>query len=307
MNDDDDELQQLEPAKPDAANEDEGNKDEKPNRADRPRPLQVHTSILPDIQEMSDNKILIEYYESYGNKQLVKECEQKFNTLYQRYERQLYTYLLAITHDDSIARDIFEKIWETVYVKGTLARSVAQNQAEGKEFNFKSYLFKIARNKWLDYCRQVQRHQETSLDEMLDNEEAPLQIAADESCQPEEQLQREEEQLQEENKERLLVECLEHIKTAIKKLPSPQQEAMTLHYFTGIELKEIAQIQNMQRDGVYSSIRRAKEKLKPIWLRCKEAAHLSSHTPKKKPKSKRPKPNNEEQQESVHDNCDDAS
>lgn len=239
------------------------------------RPLHVHKIMPKEVQETTDSDLVTEYYRCYGHTQHLTKCNQVFDALYQRYESQLYTYLLAVTKNDATANDIFQEVWAVVVdPERGLAKQITKIQAEGKEFAFWPYLRMVAQNKWYDLLRICQRRNETTLDTTDNEEEASLQPKADSSWQPEEQLQ-------EFYNEQLTSECLEQLVTAIEKLPWEQQQAVVLRYCIGLRLDEIAQIQNVKRNGVRTRLRMAKAKLEPILMRCKQNIDLPLYKPKR--------------------------
>ncbi|MBC9929249.1 RNA polymerase sigma-70 factor [Chitinophaga qingshengii] len=83
--------------------------------------------------------------------QIAGADQQAFNELFERYRDRLFAYLFSVTKDreasEELVLDTFLKIW--------------QNRATLPELDhFEAFLFHIARNKSLDFFRQLQRNRE---------------------------------------------------------------------------------------------------------------------------------------------------
>jgi len=86
--------------------------------------------------------------------------------LVQEYGDDLMRYLRALTRDPNAADDLFQETWLRVFERG--------HQYNG-EHSFKTWLFTIARNMFLD---NVRRKRPLSLEEMLEAEDGPREPAA---------------------------------------------------------------------------------------------------------------------------------
>ena len=102
---------------------------------------------MPEVHSATDRELL----------QLIAGGDQKaFNRLFDRYRDQLFHYLRKITKSDETAEeivlDVFVKIWT--------GRSILTEID-----NFEAFIFQVAKNKGLDFLRQVQRNrlQQTEL------------------------------------------------------------------------------------------------------------------------------------------------
>ncbi len=140
--------------------------------------------------------------------ELVQGCQRGqdecFNELVYRYKNSLYQYIVALVKDEGAAGDIFQEVFLNFY------RRVSEYQAQGK---FKSYLFTAARNRVLNYFRDMDRA--VSLDD-TDEEGNPYmhQEIAGKDRSPLENLTQ--------------AEGLERIKQASLSLPEKQREVVYL-------------------------------------------------------------------------------
>lgn len=67
------------------------------------------------------------------------------NDIYQEYSKAIYNYLLSLTKNQSIAEELLQ---ETFY---SAIKNISKFK---KESSLKTWLYKIAKNKWNDYCKK---------------------------------------------------------------------------------------------------------------------------------------------------------
>jgi len=116
-------------------------------------------------------------YLTFSDEELLAQIassEQKaFDVLFERYRNRLYAYLLKVTKSretsEELVLDVFLKIWQ--------GRSLL-NEID----NFEAFLFRIARNKALDFLRWNQKRQTVQIElcnrmpEELTTEDADNQL-----------------------------------------------------------------------------------------------------------------------------------
>ncbi len=142
--------------------------------------------------------------------QLLNGNEQAFEKIYQLYSSRLYGNLLKLvkseTEAQEILQDVFLKIWEN-------------RQNIDIEKSFRSYLFKIAENKVVDFFRKVARDKkrEAQLISLATNEYVPV-----------------EELLQSDEKAAIL-------QKAIDSLPPQRQQVFRLCKLEGKSYKEVSE------------------------------------------------------------------
>lgn len=156
---------------------------------------------------------------------------EAFETLYRRHEDSLYRYLLRLSRHRDAAEDIFQDVWSKIIKSRHSYRASAQ---------FKTFLFRVGRNCFIDYVRRNKRHTAESADDP-DNYAAPTE-------QPEM------------NVERVLAR--RRLEAALRGLPDEQRDVFLLHEEGGFNLAEIATITGVKRETAKSRLRYATRKLK---------------------------------------------
>ncbi len=159
-----------------------------------------------------------------------------FDALYARYRLPLYQFVLHGCSDPERAAELFQDVWTSVINSRESFRDTG---------TFKSWLYRIARNRLIDHYRRSPNNftdafDETSVQNSVTTLEAPLSPM----------------ELNELNENRELVQH------AIHTLPWEQREAVILKYVAGFTLAEIASEQNEAQETVKSRLRYAYTKLR---------------------------------------------
>ncbi|MGD6818096.1 RNA polymerase sigma factor [Metabacillus sp. 113a] len=142
---------------------------------------------------------------------LAAKDKQAFETLYDRYEKLLFSFAYKITKDHGLAeevmQDVFVKLWN-----GTHA-------FDSKKGKFSSWLLTITRNKAIDMIRKYAKHEHYELQDKdaLISDEKPVDIMA------------------EWNEEK------EGIRKAVANLNPDQQKVIDLFYFKGFSQQNISE------------------------------------------------------------------
>lgn len=156
-----------------------------------------------------------------------------FEELYRRHKDALYRYLLRLGYHRDTADDVFQEVW------GKVVRARAGYRPAAL---FRTYLFRIAHNCFVDYLRRNSRH------EIAAPADPDLQPAAD--ADPEVHAE-----------QFLLRRRLEH---ALANLPREQRDAWLLHEEGGLGPDEIAEVTGVNRETAKSRVRYASKKLKSV-------------------------------------------
>lgn len=175
-----------------------------------------------------DDDTLIRQYRS-GN-------AAAFDSLYQRYRLGLYNYISRQVYSQSVCDDIYQDVWFKV-IHGLDQFQLGQY--------FPAWLFKIARNRLIDYWRQNQPDQ-------IDNE---ADISSDQSL-PE--------------KMHFIEQCIERLKALLISLKPEQRDAFVLQQESGMTLEQIAEISHCGRETIKSRLRYAIQKLRKGLEGCDE-------------------------------------
>lgn len=168
---------------------------------------------------------------------LVLRCqagdEDAFHRLHERFSDKTLRYLKGLLNEDT-AWDIQQDVWLSVYLK------ISELM---KPTGFKTWLYRLAHNKAIDYSRWKQRR--FDLEERITAEfgDRISKISLDDLF--------EEDNTQE-------------IKAILQKLPTNQKEVILLNYWEGMSYKEIAVIVGCPVGTVRSRIHYAKQNIKEM-------------------------------------------
>lgn len=183
--------------------------------------------IQKDIQ--NDDELVVSFCK--GN-------NQAFEELVLRYKNSLYQYILSLVKNESIAEDLFQDVFISLF------KHAGTYKPEGK---FKAWLFLTARNKVLNYWRDSKN--ETSLDQTDEDGNAYLQeTLADDSRPVLEELSWQELQ--------------ETVRQALEKLSPRQREMMYLRQF--MSFQEIADTVGRPLGTVLADCHRAVKKIRQL-------------------------------------------
>ena len=157
-----------------------------------------------------------------------------FETLYDRYEKLLYSFAFRYTNDsaltEEVIQDVFLKLWN-----GT-------NEYDGSKGKFSSWLLTITRNKAIDEIRKRKRHTHDEMLEkdLLDQDEALVEETA------------------EWNEQKSI------LKRAMDSLKAEQQQIIDLFYFKGLSQQKIADQCELPLGTVKGRIRIALKHLRKV-------------------------------------------
>ena len=159
-----------------------------------------------------------------------------FEALYTRHRGALYRYLMRQARDSEIANDLFQEVWSRVIVNR------ARYEARAK---FRTFLFTLAHNCFIDHCRRVKSRPKGSSVE--DADAADLLPASDE-VRPDSALERD--------------QGSRRYRAALATLPPEQRDVYLLHEESELSLEEIARVTGVGAETAKSRLRYAVGKLK---------------------------------------------
>ena len=146
--------------------------------------------------------------------------------LYRRYYSAAYLYCLSITGDAHIAQDLVSEAFVKAYL--SLPNDVP---------SFRYWLFRVCKNLWIDHCRKARHITGPEALEFIPDPHTPESIY-----------------LQNERKKALW--------EALNTLYPTDREIITLHYFSGLPLTEIASLTGKSYDAIRQRMVRLRQKLK---------------------------------------------
>ena len=170
----------------------------------------------------------MQHYSHDNEKKLLRQIaegdEVAFNTLFQQYRNQLFTYLCKVTKSketsEEIVLDVFLKIW--------MGRDIV-NEIE----NFEAFLFRVARNKALDFLRSLQKDPEIQREVWN-----VLELSSDQAT----------------DDHLIGNDTAQNIETAIGKLSPQRQKVFNLSREEGLSYEEIAKRLQLSRNTVRNHI-----------------------------------------------------
>ncbi|MGB5625593.1 MAG: RNA polymerase sigma factor [Woeseiaceae bacterium] len=154
-----------------------------------------------------------------------------FETLYRRHNDPLYRYLLRLCRHRDTAEDLFQEVW------GKIVKARASYRPTAK---FTTFLYRVARNCFIDHLRRNKRHMSgAELEEDLQPHPGePLEMATERSL------------------------AKERLSKALMDLPDEQRDVFLLHEEAGLSLDQIALVTGSNRETAKSRLRYAVNKLR---------------------------------------------
>ena len=149
-----------------------------------------------------------------------------------KYSDALVGFALCIVGDADVAEDI---------AADTFASLMVKRKKFAEEVPFKAYMFKIARNKCVDYLRSSAKIGHSFDFELLAGGNVEVDVLIRE-------------------RNRLLY-------SALAKLPTSYRDVLHLTYFEGFSIEEIRRIMKKNAKQVYNLLARAKSSLKKILIK----------------------------------------
>jgi len=181
-----------------------------------------------------------------------------FEVLYERHRGGLYRYLSRHTRNPEAANDLFQEVWSKV---------IASRDRYEPRAKFQTFLYRIAHNCFVDYCRRASVRAEVSGGDAEEDWQTSLPAPDDE--QPDARAER--------------AQALARYKAALGGLPSEQRDVFLLYEESGLSLEEIAVITAVGPETAKSRLRYAVSKLRQALGAAMSAAAVSDVQPALQP------------------------
>ena len=181
-----------------------------------------------------------------------------FEVLYQHHRGGLYRYLSRHTRNPEAANDLFQEVWSKV---------IASRDRYERRAKFQTFLYRIAHNCFVDYCRRASVRAEVSGGDAEEDWQTSLPAPDDE--QPDARAER--------------AQALARYKAALGGLPSEQRDVFLLYEESGLSLEEIAVITAVGPETAKSRLRYAVSKLRQALGAAMSAAAVSDVQPALQP------------------------
>ncbi len=173
-----------------------------------------------------------------------------FETLYQRHRGALYRYLSRHARNPETANDLFQEVWSKV---------IASRERYEPRAQFRTFLYRIAHNCFVDNCRRTAVRSETP----GDDDGWPDSLPAPAHDQPDERAH--------------AAQLLASYRAALAALPAEQRDVFLLYEESNLSLEEIAAVTGVGMETAKSRLRYAVTKLK-LTLGPDPAGRFGSHT-----------------------------
>ena len=165
--------------------------------------------------------------------------EMSFELLLHKYRTPLVNFLCRMVKDQAAAEDLAQEVFLRVY------RARKEYSPSAK---FTTWLFRIATNLALNAIRDGRYRQMTiSIDAQVDEDDAPMEVAAKEMRADDRLIERERNEM---------------IRGAILSLPEKQRVAVVLHKYHDMDYAEIGKILGCSESALKSLLFRAYETLR---------------------------------------------
>lgn len=173
---------------------------------------------------LSDDKLV----QSYANGN-----NEAFDTLLQRYQGRLFSYILQLTANRQLAEDVFQE----TFVKAIMTIRQGNYTESGK---FGAWLSRIARNLVIDHFRQEKSEPTLSTDDgevdILNRRELSDDTVEDDMID---------------------LQIREDVRHLIRQLPELQRQVLVMRYYRNLSFKEIAEKTNVSINTALGRMRYA--------------------------------------------------
>jgi len=190
-----------------------------------------------DYEKMTDGELVTDYLAGQ---------EEILPIIINRHLKPVYRFVFGLVLDESVAEDItqdvFIKVWKKI-------------KSYNQEYNFKTWIFSIARNTVIDYWRK----KKDIIFSKFDNAEGDniiLDTLADNSPDAYEAF--------------AIAEEITDLKDILQELPPLYREVLVLRYISDLSIEEISVILKRPIETVKSQHRRGLMHLKELLLRKQE-------------------------------------
>jgi RNA polymerase sigma-70 factor, ECF subfamily len=205
----------------------------------------AHSSRARRVHVVSDDEDA-QLMLAYGRGEM-----RAFETLYSRHRAALYRYLMRHTRDGEIANDLFQEVWSRV----VLNRARYEPRAK-----FRTFLFTLAHNCFIDHCRRIKARPHAM---GIEDADAADLLPADAELRPDRVLERK--------------ESSSRFRAALAALPAEQRDVYLLHEESDLSLEEIARVTGVGTETAKSRLRYAVTKLKAALSAAQEPLIPVSH------------------------------
>ncbi|NDJ35890.1 MAG: RNA polymerase sigma factor [Chloroflexi bacterium] len=165
-------------------------------------------------------------------KQAQAGSDAAFTTLFEQYVDAVYNYAVWLSGDPLLGDDLTQEAF---------IRAPANIHRIGPPYNFRAWMFQIARNLFLDHQRGRSGQPIDPIPESAQSEDLhpELALAGDEQAQ--------------------------RVQAAVMRLPEPQREVLVLREFSSMSYRDIAEVMDVSTNHVGVLLHRARDQFKDVY------------------------------------------
>jgi RNA polymerase sigma factor (sigma-70 family) len=158
----------------------------------------------------------------------------EMSVLFDRYNVRLYNYFLKLTRNKLISQDLTQNLFY---------RMIRYKNTYKNEYSVKSWIYQMARNLHIDYCKEEKRS-----GELFKNVDSyPVDVSNENEGFPEDDYER--------------------LERSIAALSREQRELIILSRYQGLKYEEISQIVNQSVPAIKVAMHRAMRQLRGIYFK----------------------------------------
>jgi RNA polymerase sigma factor (sigma-70 family) len=154
--------------------------------------------------------------------------------LFERYHLRMYNFFLKLTWNKDISEDLTQNLFY---------RMIKYKNTYNNNLSFKSWIYRMARNLHIDYCKEEKRSEEL----FLKSDTYPVDVI--------------------EESYGLLEEDYERLEKAFSFLNNEQKEIIVLSRYQGLKYEEISSIINQSVPAIKVAMHRAIKQLRGIYFK----------------------------------------
>lgn len=157
-----------------------------------------------------------------------------FEALYRRHRNALYRYLVRQSRSTETANDLFQEVWSKV---------IASRERYERRALFRTFLYRIAHNCFIDHCRRANVRKEVGGDADWE-----ALLPASDQDRPDTRAEH--------------AQLTARYRAALAALPAEQRDVFLLYEESGLTLDEIASVSSVGTETAKSRLRYAVAKLR---------------------------------------------
>jgi len=158
----------------------------------------------------------------------------EMSVLFERYHLRLYNFFLKLTRNRDISHDLTQNLFY---------RMIKYKNSYKNELSVKSWMYQMARNIHIDYCKEEKRSEEL----FMKTDTYPFEVIDDSDGFPE--------------------EVYERLENAFSALSNEQKEIIVLSRYQGLKYEEISTIINQSVPAIKVAMHRAVKQLRGIYFK----------------------------------------